>query len=159
MLTQREDTLIYIATNEPSPVLATLSPVKPRANEPPSLDERFRDPQLDSLLTVAGFFGETALHGSVRFAKWASRFALALSPTIPIARLEPSEIEFVDDSVDRSFHAQLEAPTSAIHTDGVCYASAALLRRARDAIGLHALPVAIQGRVLGSKGLWCAVSS
>ena len=118
MLTRREDTLIYVATNEPSPVLATLSPVKPRANEPPSLDERFRDPALDSLMSIAAFFGEPELNGSVRFAKWASRFALALSPTVPIARLQPSEIEFVDDIVDRSFHP-IEVPTAGIHPDGV----------------------------------------
>lgn len=156
MLTQREDTLIYIATNEPSPILATLSPVKSRANEPPSLDERYRDPALDSLLTISAFFGAPALNGRVRLSKWASRFALALSPTIPIARLQPDEFEFVEDIVDRAFHpVEIEAPTSACHTDGVCYVSAAILRMARDAIGLHSLPIAIQGRVLGSKGLWC----
>lgn len=53
------------------------------------------------------------------------------------------------------YHPQdIESPTGEVMNDGAGRISASLMRKVRDALGLQAIPSAIQGRLGSAKGMW-----
>ncbi|EAU84823.2 RNA-directed RNA polymerase [Coprinopsis cinerea okayama7 len=80
-----------------------------------------------------------------KMAKWASRFALGLSNSVPGLLLKPENIRFKDD---------IEHPeTGSVMTDGAGSMSRMVATQLHRNLGWDYRPTAIQVRVFGSKGL------
>ncbi|QRV80332.1 feruloyl esterase B [Ceratobasidium sp. AG-Ba] len=81
--------------------------------------------------------------------KWVSRFALGFSDSQPGIPIAPSNIHFIDDIV-----APGGKGNSAIMTDGAGFINAAALHRLTAVMKWSSVPVCVQGRFGGSKGLF-----
>ncbi|KAI0646405.1 RNA dependent RNA polymerase-domain-containing protein [Trametes meyenii] len=122
------------------------------AVEPPSSDSaRRKEYSLKAFLT---WHNELRLNADQTMAKWAARFALGLSNSIPGIRLNPVNIRFENDIVCEAFIGSGKPPSEMQMTDGCGLANRAVMRL------LHAKfpswseePTAIQCRIGGAKGL------
>ncbi|KAG6856768.1 hypothetical protein H0H87_000946 [Tephrocybe sp. NHM501043] len=86
-------------------------------------------------------------------SKYVTRFALALSTSIPVLEfLEENIIHIPDEIGDYPGEGKPEAKY--ILTDGCGMINEAGLRKIAVKIGYFGLPTAIQGRFEGGKGLW-----
>ncbi|PVG00656.1 hypothetical protein CPB86DRAFT_782489 [Serendipita vermifera] len=84
--------------------------------------------------------------------KWASRFDLGFSATVPSEVLEPERI-FLRGDFDGRDLAVEKLPNNICMTDGCGYANLALLRRIRESLDLPTVPCAVQFRLGGDKGV------
>lgn len=123
------DTSVFLcATNEPHE-----SPRLPRHARPPPL----------SFMDFLNWHNPILHNQSQSMAKWASRFALGLSNSVPGIDIEPANIVLVDDIV----------VNDSVMTDGCGFINLAALKRLRTMFGWETFPTAIQCRIAGAKGL------
>ncbi|KDQ11268.1 hypothetical protein BOTBODRAFT_177510 [Botryobasidium botryosum FD-172 SS1] len=85
-------------------------------------------------------------------AKWASRFALGLSTSVPMFSVDSGAIVQIVDKV-APHNGPGKAPSEKILTDGCGVMNRAASRFIADKLRLSSMPVAIQCRIAGSKGL------
>ncbi|CAL1694877.1 unnamed protein product [Somion occarium] len=97
-----------------------------------------------SLQSFIGWHNPLELNGKQAASKWVARFDLGLSTSIPALKFEPSNI----------FHQEDEKIGDEIFTDGCGYMNASALVCIAKNLGYSQIPCAVQGRILGSKGLW-----
>ncbi|PCH44937.1 hypothetical protein WOLCODRAFT_56552, partial [Wolfiporia cocos MD-104 SS10] len=83
--------------------------------------------------------------------KWAARFALGLSNSIPGVRLEPANIAFEDDQICDTWDGQGMPPNEQIMTDGCGLIRYDILQAITERLTWTAIPTAVQMRVFGSK--------
>jgi len=89
-------------------------------------------------------------------AKWASRFALGLSNSVPGIDIEPTNIMLVNDIGGqvlcvRYIGSSLVVVNDSIMTDGCGFINLAALKRLRAMFGWETFPAAIQCRIAGAK--------
>ncbi|KAJ3538183.1 hypothetical protein NM688_g6556 [Phlebia brevispora] len=85
-------------------------------------------------------------------AKWATRFDLGTSNTVPALRFEPENIEIIDDLYAKN--SGKHPSTEQTLTDGCGLINSAALKAISKNLGYSERPTAVQGRIYGSKGLW-----
>ncbi|KII92616.1 hypothetical protein PLICRDRAFT_104301 [Plicaturopsis crispa FD-325 SS-3] len=90
------------------------------------------------------FFNPLACNTKQLSCKWAARFSLMFSNSIPGCKLNPSDIIEIDDIV---------SPEKSDMTDGCGFANRALMRALMKNLGWSSLPTAVQMRLGGAKGL------
>ncbi|KAI0360558.1 hypothetical protein OH77DRAFT_1493021 [Trametes cingulata] len=107
-----------------------------------------------SLLDLIRWHNDLELNSDQAMAKWAARFALGLSNSIPGIRLDAHRIGFQPDIICEAFQGPGKPPSEMQMTDGCGFANRAVMR------ALHAKfpswqdePTAIQCRIGGAKGL------
>ncbi|KAJ6601037.1 RNA dependent RNA polymerase-domain-containing protein [Mycena vulgaris] len=88
------------------------------------------------------------------FAKYLTRLNLYLSTSIPALEFVNENIEFIDDQYADGWSKDQKPPTEAIMTDGSGFINRAAAAMISSKLKYDRLPVAYQGRILGSKGLW-----
>lgn len=102
--------------------------------------------------------------------KWTTRFDLGLSTTVPALQFEPENIHFIKDQCKQppyvyprvswlnpmtdAEHEGKKVPAEKIYTDGCGFMNRAALTLIAQNMGYAEPPTAVQGRILGSKGLW-----
>ncbi|KAJ6479279.1 RNA dependent RNA polymerase-domain-containing protein [Mycena vitilis] len=88
------------------------------------------------------------------FAKYLTRLNLYLSTSIPVLEFSAENILYIDDQYADKWSKDQRPPTEMIMTDGCGFLNrtAALAISAR--LKHERLPVAYQGRIAGSKGMW-----
>ncbi|KAL4070840.1 RNA dependent RNA polymerase-domain-containing protein [Scleroderma citrinum] len=108
----------------------------------PQLPRHARPPPL-SLMDFLNWHNPILHNQSQSMTKWASRFALGLSNSVPGIEFEPTNIMLVDDIV----------VDDSIMTDGCGFINLSALKRLRAVFGWDVCPTAIQCRIAGAKGL------
>ncbi|KAI0827061.1 RNA-dependent RNA polymerase [Trametes gibbosa] len=88
--------------------------------------------------------------------KWAARFAIALSSSVPGLRLKAVNVRYTEDIVCDGFNGSGRPSSEMCMTDGCGLANRAFTRALNARLSfLRAEPTAIQCRIAGSKGLQC----
>ncbi|KAG6878032.1 hypothetical protein C0993_000572 [Termitomyces sp. T159_Od127] len=85
--------------------------------------------------------------------KYATRFALAFSTSIPVLEFKEDNIIVIPDKTD-TWRKPGKPPAEYTKTDGCGFINEAALKIIARFLNYHGYPVAIQGRVYGAKGLW-----
>ncbi|TBU26167.1 RNA dependent RNA polymerase-domain-containing protein [Dichomitus squalens] len=94
------------------------------------------------------------LNSDQTMAKWAARFALPLSNSMPGLRLKHDNVKFVDDIICDAFEGKGKPPSEMQMTDGCGFANRAVMRMLHDKFpAWQDEPTAIQCRIGGAKGL------
>ncbi|KAI0944787.1 hypothetical protein AcW1_001640 [Taiwanofungus camphoratus] len=106
-----------------------------------------------SLLDLIQWHNPLELNRNQTMAKWAARFALGLSNSVPGLRLEPCNIKYEKDIVCEAFTGSGKPPSEMIMTDGCGFISHKALRKLQDIFQWPIEPTAIQMRIGGAKGL------
>ncbi|EGO05196.1 hypothetical protein SERLA73DRAFT_68825 [Serpula lacrymans var. lacrymans S7.3] len=125
--------VFLVATDETAPGLVTSLP-KHAIPYPVSFSE-FLD-----------WHNPIMLNAKQSMAKWASRFALGLSNSVPGILLEESKINKIEDEVS-------ERPEASDLTDGCGFINRIALKTLRRQFLWDSFPTAIQCRIAGAKGL------
>ncbi|VDB86203.1 unnamed protein product [Peniophora sp. CBMAI 1063] len=95
-----------------------------------------------------------ALNYRQALSKWATRFDLGLSTSIPVLEFDEENIDYIEDVVPDGVKPGSNVPTEQKMTDGIGFMNGAALSAIARRIHLANRPGAVQGRVAGSKGLW-----
>ncbi|KAI0372068.1 hypothetical protein BV20DRAFT_1065820 [Pilatotrama ljubarskyi] len=107
-----------------------------------------------SLLDLIKWHNDLELNADQAMAKWAARFALGLSNSIPGIRLEAHHIRFQDDIICEAFAGPGKPPSEMQMTDGCGFANRAVMRALKGKFpSWQDEPTAIQCRIGGAKGL------
>ncbi|KAG6907475.1 hypothetical protein DXG01_008811 [Tephrocybe rancida] len=85
--------------------------------------------------------------------KYATRFALALSTSIPAVEFLEKNIFFIDDLIG-DYQGIDKPPAEYILTDGCGYINKPALVLIARVLNYFGIPTAVQGRIMGAKGLW-----
>ncbi|KAH9838676.1 RNA dependent RNA polymerase-domain-containing protein [Rhodofomes roseus] len=85
--------------------------------------------------------------------KWAARFALGLSNSVPGVQVKEECIQEVNDIVCPGFKRQGKVPSQMVMTDGCGLTSHNVLRALTQQLGWLDIPTAVQMRLAGAKGL------
>ncbi|KAI0777795.1 RNA dependent RNA polymerase-domain-containing protein [Trametes elegans] len=94
------------------------------------------------------------LNSEQTMVKWAARFALGLSNSIPGIRLHPDNVRFQDDIICDTFTGPGKPPSEMQMTDGCGFANRAVMRLLKAKFPTwQEEPTAIQCRIGGAKGL------
>ncbi|OBZ77597.1 hypothetical protein A0H81_02409 [Grifola frondosa] len=124
------------------------------AGHPDCLSEQCpRQPRDCSLLDFITWHNNLILNDGQTMVKWAARFALGTSNSVPGVRLEPDNIRFVDDIVCDGYSGKGKVPSEMIMTDGCGFANRALLQSLQAKFRWPIEPTAVQIRIGGAKGL------
>ncbi|KLO20599.1 hypothetical protein SCHPADRAFT_816328 [Schizopora paradoxa] len=86
-------------------------------------------------------------------SKWSTRWALVLSTSKPVLMFDPRNIFFIDDICEHYANGYLQS-TEEIMTDGCGFMNWSACRAIGIAMQSQILPIVIQGRIAGAKGLW-----
>ncbi|KAI0684509.1 RNA dependent RNA polymerase-domain-containing protein [Cytidiella melzeri] len=105
-----------------------------------------------SLEELVEWYNPMRLNSQQKISKWTTRFDLALSTSVPILQFKPENICIIDDVCAR--HVGDNIPASKIFTDGCGFMNASALVAIGRQLGFTERPTAVQGRILGSKGVW-----
>ncbi|KAI0673977.1 RNA dependent RNA polymerase-domain-containing protein [Trametes maxima] len=110
------------------------------------------DEQRISLEEFVAWHNPMDLNGKQAVSKWATRFDLGFSISVPALvfmydKMFNIEDEYVDEKVQNR-------PAEQIYTDGCGYMNAAALSLIGKRMGYESMPTAVQGRIAGAKGLW-----
>ncbi|KAL4242442.1 RNA-dependent RNA polymerase [Abortiporus biennis] len=106
-----------------------------------------------AFMDFINWFNPMHLNGSKTLSKWVARFDLGLSTSLPVVRFAPEHIAIIPD--EHPPNAPRPIPTEQVLTDGCGYMNKAALAAIGKQIGAKdGVPTAVQGRILGSKGLW-----
>ncbi|KAH9486232.1 RNA-dependent RNA polymerase 1 [Psilocybe cubensis] len=87
--------------------------------------------------------------------KYATRFAIGLSNSVPALEFQAKNIIFIDDiTTDDWPEGKPNPPAEKLMTDGCGYINHSALHAIVKHMDYEALPAAVQGRIAGAKGLW-----
>ncbi|KDR85760.1 hypothetical protein GALMADRAFT_53536 [Galerina marginata CBS 339.88] len=88
-------------------------------------------------------------------SKYATRFALGLSNSVPALEFDENNIIFIDDITASDWPVgKQNPPANKLMTDGCGFLNHAALHRIVKYLGYESLPAGVQGRIDGSKGFW-----
>ncbi|KAF9652372.1 hypothetical protein BDM02DRAFT_3183762 [Thelephora ganbajun] len=139
----RDSNVFYVQTNEASPDT-----------------EKMRQWLLKDLFSPAlSFLDFIRWHNPLEHnqnqsvSKWASRFQLGQSTSIPGVILGPENVHHIKDEVSLSFIGPGKASNAQIMTDGCGFANLATLHSIKEVLELDNIPTAVQCRIAGAKGL------
>ncbi|KAI0827045.1 RNA dependent RNA polymerase-domain-containing protein [Trametes gibbosa] len=109
-----------------------------------------------SFMHLVEWHNSLELNSEQTMVKWAARFALGLSNSVPGIRLKAANVRFIDDIICDAFNGTGKPPSEMQMTDGCGLANRALMR-ALEARFSHwrEEPTAFQTRIGGAKGLQC----
>ncbi|KAI0075924.1 hypothetical protein K474DRAFT_1663689 [Panus rudis PR-1116 ss-1] len=96
---------------------------------------------------------DLTLNRSQVISKWASRFALGLSNSIPGVKVKPERVHFIPDIISPLHDGSPDVPGVMQMTDGCGLANLATFRIIQSKLGWKDTPTAVQCRVNGAKGL------
>ncbi|KAG5340191.1 hypothetical protein C0989_002655 [Termitomyces sp. Mn162] len=99
-----------------------------------------------SFKDIVNWHNPLHLNADQPITKYATRFALAFSTSIPVLQFKPENISIEPDTS--------KPPAEYIKTDGCGLINEAALKIIARILNYLGYPVAIQGRVFGAKGLW-----
>ncbi|KAJ7439963.1 RNA dependent RNA polymerase-domain-containing protein [Mycena latifolia] len=94
------------------------------------------------------------LNANQPFAKYLTRLNLYLSTSIPALEFASENIFFIDDEYADGWSKDQNPPTETIMTDGCGFRNRVAALKISTRLKYERLPVAYQGRIAGSKGLW-----
>ncbi|KZT61949.1 hypothetical protein CALCODRAFT_303732 [Calocera cornea HHB12733] len=86
--------------------------------------------------------------------KWASRFALALSTTVPGVRILPENVHFIRDEISMAHTGPGKPASQHQLTDGCGFINGTAMRLIAQQLGWKSTPAAIQARFGGAKGMF-----
>ncbi|PIL27621.1 RNA-dependent RNA polymerase [Ganoderma sinense ZZ0214-1] len=107
-----------------------------------------------SFMDFIKWHNDLLLNSDQTMAKWAARFALGLSNSVPGLRLKRENVRFEDDIICDAFDGKGKPPSEMQMTDGCGFANRAVMRLLYEKF--HTWPdepTAIQCRIGGAKGL------
>ncbi|OBZ68489.1 putative RNA-dependent RNA polymerase SHL2 [Grifola frondosa] len=107
-----------------------------------------------SLEEFVDWHNPLSLNSKQPSTKWATRFDLGLSVSVPVLRFEPDQFFDLIDEVAPYDDSLGKAPTENIFTDGCGFMNGAALTLIGKLLGLPERSTAVQGRIAGAKGLW-----
>ncbi|KAJ7157370.1 RNA dependent RNA polymerase-domain-containing protein [Mycena filopes] len=94
------------------------------------------------------------LNANQPFAKYLTRLNLYLSTSIPVLIFPPENIHFIDDLYGTGWTKAQNPPTETIMTDGCGFINRTAALMINTKLKYDRTPVAFQGRIAGSKGMW-----
>ncbi|KAI0746913.1 RNA dependent RNA polymerase-domain-containing protein [Daedaleopsis nitida] len=112
-----------------------------------------------SLLRFLRWHNDLELNNDQTMSKWAARFALGLSNSVPGIRIKTENIRFEDDIICPAFKPDPHAtkkpkpPSEMQMTDGCGFANRAVMQLLYDRFPWFIQPTAVQCRIGGAKGL------
>ncbi|CCM02288.1 uncharacterized protein FIBRA_04376 [Fibroporia radiculosa] len=106
-----------------------------------------------SLLAFLKWHNDPIQNYKQTMVKWAARFALGTSNSVPVARLQACQIQYVEDIVCPGFEGTGKVPSEMCMTDGCGLVSASILRQVSDRLGWPSQTVAMQMRLGPAKGM------
>ncbi|KAH0591428.1 hypothetical protein H2248_001505 [Termitomyces sp. 'cryptogamus'] len=106
-----------------------------------------------SFKDIVNWHNPLHLNADQPITKYATRFALAFSTSIPVLQFKPENISIEPDTTD-TWPGPGKPPAEYIKTDGCGLINEAALKIIARILNYLGYPVAIQGRVFGAKGLW-----
>ncbi|KAJ1302702.1 hypothetical protein OPQ81_003017 [Rhizoctonia solani] len=112
-------------------------------------DELIGDQYRQSLRGFIEWHNPPYANPSQTLTKWASRFALGFSTSQPGVIIAPGDIHFISDII-----ASGQSSNSAIMTDGAGFINATAMNQITTRMKWSSVPVSIQARFGGSKGLF-----
>lgn len=115
-------------------------------------DEREGDNRRMSLEELVNWYNPMELNDKQNLSKYAARCDLALSTSVPVLEFQPENIHLIDDI--EVPHSGGKVPPEKILTDGCGFMNGAALMQIGKWMGFGSPPAAVQGRILGSKGVW-----
>ncbi|KXN85003.1 putative RNA-dependent RNA polymerase SHL2 [Leucoagaricus sp. SymC.cos] len=86
-------------------------------------------------------------------SKYVTRFALGLSTSVPVLEFEEKNMFYIDDIYGNEYRGG-KASADETMTDGCGLINQAALVAINSILNKSSLPVAIQGRIAGAKGVW-----
>ncbi|TBU58167.1 RNA dependent RNA polymerase-domain-containing protein [Dichomitus squalens] len=93
-------------------------------------------------------------NGQQPISKWATRFDLGFSVSVPVISIALENMHFMKDEAVLNDDQDWKPPPECILTDGCGWMNGAALSALAKQIGLEERPTAVQGRFGGAKGLW-----
>ncbi|KAJ7696807.1 RNA dependent RNA polymerase-domain-containing protein [Mycena rosella] len=94
------------------------------------------------------------LNSEQPFAKYLTRLNLYLSTSVPALEFTGENIEFIEDEYADGWSKDQKPPTETIMTDGCGFINRAAALKISARLKYERPPVAYQGRIAGSKGMW-----
>ncbi|KAJ7144779.1 RNA dependent RNA polymerase-domain-containing protein [Mycena crocata] len=88
------------------------------------------------------------------FSKYLTRFNLYLSTSIPALEFSGDNVLFIDDEYADGWSKEMSPAAEMIMTDGCGFLNRAAAEEISSKMKYERVPVAYQGRIAGSKGLW-----
>ncbi|KAF5385050.1 hypothetical protein D9615_001000 [Tricholomella constricta] len=138
-LTAKENTVYLVETNENY------------ERQPAMWDgDKFRK----SFKDIVNWHNALDANADQPISKWSTRFSLAFSTSVPAIEFKEDNIFFIDDLYASDWTGPGKAPAEKIVTDGCGLINEAALKIILHILNLLSRPTAVQGRMLGSKGLW-----
>ncbi|KAM5539861.1 hypothetical protein V8D89_006364, partial [Ganoderma adspersum] len=93
-------------------------------------------------------------NGAQPVSKWATRFDLCFSISVPVLHIPQENVFHMVDKVAPFGEPNKKPPAECIHTDGCGWMNNAALSAIARHMGLEERLTAVQGRFGGAKGLW-----
>ncbi|KAI0706226.1 RNA dependent RNA polymerase-domain-containing protein [Cytidiella melzeri] len=106
-----------------------------------------------SLLDFLRWHNPLKLNSDQHMAKWASRFALGLSNSVPSVRIAKEDLLVIDDIVADAYVGKTKVPSEFTMTDGCGLANGNLFSLLCECFRWVTYPTAVQVRINGAKGL------
>ncbi|KAI8969425.1 RNA dependent RNA polymerase-domain-containing protein [Trametes punicea] len=107
-----------------------------------------------SLMELISWHNDMELNSEQTMVKWAARFALGLSNSVPGVRIEVANVRFEPDIICDAFEGSGKPPSEMQMTDGCGFANRALMRALKAKFpSWQEEPTAVQFRLAGGKGL------
>ncbi|VDC03249.1 unnamed protein product, partial [Peniophora sp. CBMAI 1063] len=95
-----------------------------------------------------------ALNYRQALSKWATRLDIGLSTSIPVLEFDEENIDYIEDVVPDGVKPGSNVAIEQKMTDGIGFTNGTALSAIARRIHLANRPGAVQGRIVGSKGLW-----
>ncbi|EIW87305.1 hypothetical protein CONPUDRAFT_87147 [Coniophora puteana RWD-64-598 SS2] len=107
-----------------------------------------------SLAQIVQWHNDIVANHKQPISKWSTRWALALSTSVPGMEFSPENVFYMDDVYSPEASGMKKAPAELTMTDGCGWINAAALTQLMRNMGLSSRPTAIQARLAGAKGMW-----
>ncbi|KAI0344209.1 hypothetical protein BDW22DRAFT_1392606 [Trametopsis cervina] len=146
----KEGTIFYIETNETVTADGETSELKVKQ---PLYSAWSPSGHNIPFLDFLQWHNPLELNSDQAMAKYASRFALGLSNSVPGVRLTKDQLEYIDDIVAEEYLGKAKVPAEYTMTDGCGLANANLFRLLQETFNWDTYPTAVQVRINGGKGL------
>ncbi|KAG8883767.1 hypothetical protein FRB97_005941 [Tulasnella sp. 331] len=114
---------------------------------------RMGDHRRMSFVGFAEWFNPMQYNSGQLVCKWSARFALGLSTSIPALIFRKENMFYMPDIISSS-HATGKPDSKHVMTDGCGRINRVALRAIQRHRSLPQMPIAIQARVAGAKGVW-----